>query len=61
MNNYVHVYSNEDKVKLAALGYEFICAIQQGKTTIYQFRDNNSQINFSELNIRHNRASFMLF
>lgn len=61
MNNFVHVYSEEDKVKLIALSYEFICAVPQGKITIYQFRDNNSQINFNDLGIKHNRSNFMLF
>lgn len=58
----IQVYTEKDKEKLMALGYEFICALKQSDTlTIYQFKDNDKNINFSELNIQCHKSKFMLF
>lgn len=61
MINFINVYSEIDKEKLVSKGYEFICAVPQGKVTIYQFKDNNTQMNFDSENIKYNRSNLMLF
>lgn len=59
---FIQVYTEEDKTKLIALGYEFICDIKQSENlTIHQFRDNDSNINFSEIDVICHKSNFMLF
>ena len=58
---FINVYSEIDKEKLVSKGYEFICSVPQGKFNIYQFKDNNTQMNFSNENIKYHRSNLMLF